>query len=209
MTLSDYLNEKFNGAYFIMIGSAVSFIFVLTAIGLYLSVDPSFSLFTHWISDLGIGPKNAAIVHSVGLYYSSIFMICACLFLSFYLIKMGTQKIYVQIALIPSIISAIGIFFLAVFPLEQEFGPHNIAAGTYFGAGLFCCMAYGVSECINKNISKLYSISSFIAAGFFFFYLICAIPLIPKPIFIFSEWLVLFGIIIWVGVHGFLILKYP
>jgi len=207
MSFSEFVYRRINGGFFIIFGTLVSFLFVTVAWIFYIAVDPSFSVFTHWMSDLGVGPNGSDIIHNTGLYYSSFFTIFSCLYLSFYLEQKGGIKLFNLIALIPAIISAIGVFFLAVFPIAPGFGPHNIAAGTFFGGIFAFSLAYGIAEYLNPKISKWFSVSSFISAFFILLYLILCIGPFPVVLAFFSEWLTLVGIGIWVSIHGILIMR--
>ncbi|MBN1802707.1 MAG: hypothetical protein JW891_14440 [Candidatus Lokiarchaeota archaeon] len=60
------LYEKIPGIYFGYLGLGILGISVFLALYLYYISDQSYSIFTHWISNLGIGPNGSSLVFNNG-----------------------------------------------------------------------------------------------------------------------------------------------
>ena len=111
----DNFYEKIHGGYFALIGAAIAIILYPIAIFLYILGDPSFSLYTHYISHLGVGPNGANIVFIIATILSAIFMILFHLFfMRFLQLKGGSQNL-TWFAFMLGVISAFGLIVVAIF----------------------------------------------------------------------------------------------
>ena len=194
-------------SYIVVVGALIGFLTATTAILLYISGDPTFSFFTHWVSHLGVGPNGSDIVFNGGMVYSGIISWIYSLYLARYLHKNGALKILIIISLGCGIILGIGLLLLGVFPLDLIFGIHNIAAGLFFYGGMFSCIIYGITAYFTPSISKLHSIIGFMIATVFLSYII--INSLPFNISfkMAAEWSVFFAIPSWILSQGIIILR--
>ncbi len=205
----DILYEKINGGFFGLIAALILIISIAVAYVLYISVDPNFSIFSHWISDLGGGPNRSDFVFNSGMITVSFVMLFFQISLNRYLQKRNKRAIKtIKLAYISGIISSIGFFFVGVFPLSRFQILHGIAADLIFFGGLFCCIFIGISEIKTPNVPRLHVIMVFIAASFFGLYILVAvgalfIPIITEGTVKFFEWVTLFVGLSWIFEYGF------
>ena len=83
----DSFYQKCDGSYYVFIGTGISLISKLIAVLLFLQIDPTFNIFSNYISDLGDGPNNSDIVYNIGVMLSGIFYCFFFLYLMRYLQK--------------------------------------------------------------------------------------------------------------------------
>ena len=173
---------------------------------LYILADPSFSVFTHYLSHLGIGPNGSDIVFNLGSMVSGIVMVFFFLNLSVFLIKKEVPKILVNLSFIFGLMSSIGIFLIGFFPGDGSQDLHNFVAGFFFLGGLAHCILYGISELKAKGISKLQALSGFVVAYFFIVFLFFTTinyfdPELSLEISHFSEWILYTLLMLWIIGH--------
>ncbi len=204
MNKIDKFYQKFNGGYFACIGVAIAIISISLAFVLYMSVDSSFTIYSHWISNLGAGPNNSNVVFNSGMMVTSLFTLLFLTFSFRNLQQKGVNKELLKISFIAGLISSIGLFFVGVFPMDSARTMHGVAASTYFIGMLSFSVFIGITELTSPKIPKLQAISGFLVAAFFATYLICGL-LAWSDIHsveylrnvIFTEWLTLFAILAW------------
>ncbi|MBD3193536.1 MAG: hypothetical protein GF317_00670 [Candidatus Lokiarchaeota archaeon] len=68
------LYEKIPGYHFGFIGAIFGAISLILAYFLHITADPSYTIYTHFISHLGIGPNGSSLSFSIGLPLMSIFI---------------------------------------------------------------------------------------------------------------------------------------
>jgi hypothetical membrane protein len=213
MEIVDKLYNKIHGAFFALMGVIWFFITFIIAVILYIMDDPSFSLFTKYISDLGAGPNPLGnLIFNIGLIGTSILMIFSHLFFIRFLQKIGGNKILLAITLISGIISSLGLLFLGIFPKYTFEAQHQIASYIYFGAGVAYLLCYGVIELKVESIGKPQAIFNFIVSVFYILYLVFKILVrlktgFPTEIEKFTEWLMLFSTLSWFFEFGLLTIK--
>ncbi|MHA2287657.1 MAG: DUF998 domain-containing protein [Promethearchaeota archaeon] len=194
-------------SHIVVIGALIGFLTAITAILLYMMGDPTFSFITHWVSHLGTGPNGSAITFNGGMIYSGIISWIYSAYLAIYLFKKGAMKILIATFPGCGIILGIGLLMIGMFPLEVNFGIHNIAAGFFFYGGMSSCITYGITVYLTPSISKLHSIIGFLIASIFLSYIIInslPLDLSYKAI---AEWVVFFSIPTWILSQGILILR--
>jgi len=76
---------KIKGGYFAFLTLIAVGFGIFVALIIYLPVDPSFSILSNYISDLGAGPIGSRIIFSIGMILGGIFMIFLITFISRYL----------------------------------------------------------------------------------------------------------------------------
>jgi hypothetical membrane protein len=179
---------------------------------LYILGDPSFSVFTHYLSHLGIGPNGSDIVFNLGSMLSGIVMVFFFLNLSVFLIKKEVPKILVNLSLVFGLISSLGNFLIGFFPGDGSQDLHNFVASLFFLGGLAYCILYGISELKGKGISKLQALSGFVVAFFFVVFIFFTTlsyfnPELALELSHFLEW-ILFGLLMsWIIGHEVSMIK--
>ncbi|TFF88616.1 MAG: DUF998 domain-containing protein [Promethearchaeota archaeon] len=209
----DKLYEKFHGAYFAIMGVVFFFIMFIIAVVLYFGKDPTFSLFTKYISDLGAGPDSFGnLVFNIGLIGTSILMIFSHIFFARFLENRGGNSKILLITLFAGIISSLGLLFLGIFPKYTFELQHQIASYVYFGAGVAYLLLYGLVELKIESLGNAQAYFNFFVAIFYILYLIFKILVkaktgFPPEVEKFTEWLMLFSTLCWFLEFGILTLK--
>jgi len=166
----DKFYEKINGSYFGIIALLIWIVSITIAQILYMEADPSFSISTNFISDLGTGPNGSDIVFSIGMILTGVSIMPFYVYIGWYLQK-GENLNSLRIGMIAGLIGSIGMMLVGVFPLNPNdnisFIMHIIAAGILFNGVLSMLLIYGISEYRNPEISNLLSILAFITAGLY------------------------------------------
>jgi hypothetical membrane protein len=194
-------------SHIIVVGALIGFLTAISAILLYISGDPTFSFFTHWVSHLGVGPNGSSVVFNGGMVYSGIISWIYSLYLAGYLHKKGAIKFLIVISLGCGIILGIGLLLIGIFPLELIFGIHNVAAGLFFYGGMFSCIIYGITAYLTPKISKLQSIIGFSIASVFLIYIVVNSLPLNISFKMAAEWAVFFAIPTWILSQGIIILR--
>jgi hypothetical membrane protein len=208
----DILYKRLKGSYFIFLGICLSILFNTIAIILYRQVDPTFTMFSNFFSDLGDGPNNSNIVFNAGMIISGLFGIFIFLYLMRFLQeKKGNSRIILS-AFIMGFIASIGTIMVGIFTVKTAPIMHVIGAAFSFFGNFFALILFAKTEFSISEISKKYSISGFILASFNFIYLIFFFLLylnigISKELTIVTEWLAIFANIIWLFLQGVFTLK--
>lgn len=208
----DNFYVRFNGANFVFIGTGISLLSKLIAVILFMQVDPTFNIFSNYISDLGNGPNNADIVYKIGVTLSGAFNCFFFLYLMRYLQKMGANKTLTIISFIAGLIASIGAILVVLFTSENAPELHRLGA-TFFFFGNFCVLIFfGLSEYNISEIPKKLSLLGFILAPLSFlflsFYFLLSInPEFSRELTIFTEWLAYFANTAWLIIQGIHTLK--
>ena len=190
--------EKIPGYYFGIIGLLIYLSSTFIAVLAYLSVNPNYSIFTNWISDLGTGPNGSNIIFNTGWIISS------GLILLFHVYQIQKLKekikrkysIVLKLMAISNLAFTLGIFLVGVFPGDFTFIYHIIGATFYFLGGLSFFSLYGLVAIFNKKIPLIYApIATFVSISYILFYLTAHFPEIFLRVGITitsMEWLTLF-----------------
>jgi len=164
----DRFYEKINGSYFGIAAFVISVLFLTISQMLYIAEDPSFSITTNFISDLGARPNGADIAFSIGVIISGVLFIPFYLFLGRYLLKKGNNLSILIKGMYGGLIACIGSILVGVFPLDPDnkllYNLHIIAAGLYFYGLLIMLMIYGISEIKIATIPNILGIFAIISA---------------------------------------------
>jgi len=170
--------DKIPGYYFGIFGLMVFLSSTITALLVYLSVNPNYSIFTNWISDLGTGPNGSNIIFNTGWILSSGLI----LLFHIYQIKHIKKKIhrkyflFLRLMAVSNISFTFGIFLVGVFP-ENLAIYHLIAATFFFSGGIVFFSFYGILGILNKKIPLSYTfIAIFISLIYILFYLTAHFP---------------------------------
>lgn len=202
----DRFYQKINGCYFAFLGVATSLLCIFIAYLLFIQVDPSFTIFTHFISDLGDGPNFSNVVFSIGVISSSVISLFFYGFLTKFLIARDANKVLSILGLLFGVISSIGSFLVGIFPSAAAPLEHRIGALLSFSGSFFISIFYSGAELTSRNFNKLVGISGFLIApfpiAFLLTYLFLHFPGINSTIPIFIEWLAYFTRMGWVILQG-------
>ena len=211
MNIFDKIYEKINGAYFAFLTLLAVGFGIFVALFIYLPVDPSYSIFSNYISDLGAGPIGSRIVFGIGMILGAIFLIFLILYISMYLKKKEEKSQLIWGFQVPGLIAGIGLILIGIFPLDQPdalaYSVHFFAAVIFFGFMAISNIYLGYIEYKNSEFPKIYAIISFLtgilSAIFIFGFVIQELVPIPKHAFVYlSEWTFLVFVSIWLIIHG-------
>ncbi|MFX1382675.1 MAG: hypothetical protein ACFFBP_09520 [Promethearchaeota archaeon] len=143
--------DKIPGYFFGILGIMIYAFSTFLALALYLYIDPEYSIFNNWISDLGIGPIQASIVFNTGWIISSMMF----LFFNIYEIKKLKKKInrnYIfKLMALSNISFSLGICFVAIFS-EHLFVFHVIGVEFYFLGSFGFFSYYAILAVLYKEI---------------------------------------------------------
>lgn len=205
----DKFYKKINGNYFGLISVFIAAISITVAQLLYMAVDPTFSITTNFISDLGTGPNGSDIVFSIAMILSGVLIMPFYVYIGWYLQKRENQN-SLRIGMIAGLIGSIGMMLVGVFPLNPNdifsYNMHIIAAGILFYGVLSMLLIYGISEYRNPEISNLLSILAFITAGLYGAFMTSVIiqylASIPFQAYTYIiEWIGTYSMGIWIIAH--------
>jgi len=212
----DKFYKKINGNYFGLISVFIAAISITVAQLLYMAVDPTFSITTNFISDLGTGPNGSDIVFSIAMILTGVLIMPFYVYIGWYLQKRENQN-SLRIGMIAGLIGSIGMMLVGVFPLNPNdifsYNMHIIAAGILFYGVLSMLLIYGISEYRNPEISNLLSILAFITAGLYGAFMTSVIiqylASIPFQAYTYIiEWIGLYVMGIWIIAHVYYTLKH-
>ncbi len=208
----DKFYEKINGSYLIFIGIGLSLLFILIAVILFMQVDPTFNIYSNFISDLGDGPNNSNIVFNTGVIISGIFNFFIYIYLTRFLQKKDANEKLIILTFIAAIISSIGLIMVGLFTSDTENTLHRTGAGMSFFGSFFLIIFFSLAEYKIPDIPKKYSVSGLILAPISLVFLVFFILLIlntgfSSEITIFTEWLAFFANTAWLFIQGIYTLR--
>jgi len=126
--------EYFGLLSFFIIGTSISTGFLYQILD-----DPNYSIFTHWISHLSVGPKASKICFSIGLCIGSPLIL---IFHHFIVNQFFYKSENIKILLVlhgAAFIQSLGSFIAGLFPLNYHY-LHGFAANMYFYGAFFYYM---------------------------------------------------------------------
>ncbi|MFX1275850.1 MAG: DUF998 domain-containing protein [Promethearchaeota archaeon] len=139
----DKTYKNIHGMHFGTVGLLIYALSTLIAVLLYLSVDSSYSIFTHWISHLGDGPNGANIVFNIGWIISSGILLFFLVHEIRELRKKGAIELILDTMLLAAVAFSAGLLLVGLFPLHLGI-PHTVAATFYFIGGFTYFLLYGI-----------------------------------------------------------------
>jgi len=191
--------EKVPGHYFGLIGFLIYAFSTFTAVILYLSFDPSYSIFTHWISHLGDGPNGANYVFNLGWIFSSFILFFFQVYEIRKLRKKGIKERYLDLMSMASLSFTGGILFIGIFPLHN-FEIHTFFAVIYFAGGFGFTLLYGIIVLTLSDESNTLAFVAFTTATCYILYFLSpVITIYTSQIGItiyFLEWLTLIAMFV-------------
>lgn len=207
----DRFYRKINGCYFAFLGVGTSLLCIFIAYLLFIQVDPSFTIFTHFISDLGDGPNFSNVIFSIGVISSSVISLFFYIFLTKFLIERDANKVLSLLGLIFGLVSCIGSVLVGIFPSATAPIEHRIGALLSFSGSFFISIFYSCAELTSRDFNKEVAVSGLLIAPFpitfLLTYLFLHFPGINSTIPIFIEWLAYFTRMGWVIIQGIYVLR--
>jgi len=197
--------ERFPGSYIAYIGFIFSVAFMSIAIVLYN--DPNFTIFTHYISDLGASTRDSALVWNI----SMILTVPIRILFGFYLLKFlenrGAEKKTIKITAYFMVISAIGTIVLALNPHDISRLLHMLGAFVYFIGVVVIQVNISKMELRAENVPKYLPIVGILVIACYVLFLGFEISELVSESFkllaCFFEWMAYFSLMAWLVLHGY------
>jgi hypothetical membrane protein len=197
--------EKFPGSYIAFLTVIFALTFHLISIVLYN--DPNYSLFTHYISDLGASASGSVLFWSINMIISAPLRVLIGFYLLGLLRQRGANEKYVKITAYFIIVGAIGTIIIALNPHDTSRFFHLIGAFTYFIGVVFIQTFFFKMELEAEEIPKYLPFVSILVVIFYFTFLSFEILVLATGFFreiaCFSEWMALFSLMAWLSLHGY------
>ena len=207
----DKLFDKLNGGYICFIILIVNIVASIIEQVYYMPYNPSYSMFTNYISDMGAGPIETKVTITVSNTIAGILLLLLILYILRDLEKKEANKNLKRLILILGIIDSIALILLGFFLLDPAtpvaYEIHRIAAIFYFGCISMTMLIYGYLEVTLPNFSKKLAIISIItgilALSFTTGFVIVEYTVVPRQAFVyFIEHMFFYAIFVWLIVHG-------
>ena len=173
----DPLYNKIKGGYFAIAAAVTGIVTLIISSFLYSSatIPPfeTFSIFSHWVSNLGgawtnlgLPPNGSNLVFSAGLIIASIIAIPAVIYLLKILIE-GYQRSdwLIPLATISGISCIIGVIGLAIFDMKTSIMFHVGFAAILFVGGAYMIHFFSLKMLLDAEISKIYGILGILMAS--------------------------------------------
>ena len=176
-------------------------------ISIILYNDPNYSLFTHYISDLGASTSGSVIFWSVNMIISAPLRVLIGLYMLGLLSKRSANEKYIKITAYFIVIGAIGSIIIALNPHDTSRFFHLIGAFTYFIGVVFIQIFFFKMEIKAEDIPKYLPFVSILVVAVYFTFLSLEIVVLAtgilREIACFSEWMAFFSLMAWLGLHGY------
>jgi hypothetical membrane protein len=211
MNIFDKFYEKTKGGYFAFLTLLAVGFGIFVALFIYLPDDPSYSILSNYISDLGAGPIGSRIVFGIGMVLGAIFMAFLILYISIYLKKKEEKSQLIWGFQTPGLIAEVGLILIGIFPLDQAdtlaYSFHFFGEVIFFGFIAISIIYFGFIEYKNSEFPKIHAIISFLtgifSAIFIIGFVVQELVPIPKHTFVYlSEWTFLVFVSIWLVING-------
>ncbi|MHA2392684.1 MAG: DUF998 domain-containing protein [Promethearchaeota archaeon] len=197
--------EKFPGSYIAYIGFIFSIIFMSIAIALYK--DPSFTIFTHYISDLGASTKGSALIWNVSMILTAPIRLIFGFYLLKFLERRDAKKKTIKITAYFMVISAIGSTVLALNPHDISRMFHMLGAFVYFIGVVVIQVNISKMELKVDKMPKYLPFVGFLVIACYVLFLGFEISELAlesfKYIACFFEWMAFFSLMAWLVLHGY------
>ena len=168
---SEVIYIRIPGYIFGIIGLVIQIFSTYLALLLYYTVDPTYSIYKNWISELGVGPNGANIVFCMGWILSSGFLFL----LNDHFTRLLQKKMKNYTMVYPlklfNIIFSLGIFLVGLFPANL-LAHHYIGAVIYFYGGFLFFSYYGILALFNKGIPRFHGLIALILSTCFLIFVL-------------------------------------
>jgi hypothetical membrane protein len=201
----DEFYEKFPGSYVAYIGFIFSVVFMSVAIVLYN--DPNFTIFTHYISDLGASTRASALVWNISMVLTAPIRLLFGFYLLKFLENRGANKRTIKITAYFMVISAIGSTVLALSPHDISRLSHMLGAFVYFIGVVVIQINISKMELKIENIPKYLPFLGILVVTCYVLFLGFEISELISESFkilaCFFEWMAYFTLMAWLVLHGY------
>jgi hypothetical membrane protein len=170
----DKIYRKIPGEFFGILGSLLFALTIIISYVLYNLKNPSFNIFTNWVSDLGAGPNGASLVFNSGIVIVGIIIIFFHFSIIHNMKNHCINKRILKAMTIGAILISSSLIFVGFFPINRGI-IHNFGAYTYFSGSLLFYFSYSIAVFKSSSISRKRAITSFITIGAY-----CLFFLIPS-----------------------------
>ncbi|NVM19559.1 MAG: DUF998 domain-containing protein [Candidatus Lokiarchaeota archaeon] len=202
--LNNFYN-KFPGSYVAYIGFVFSVVFMLIAILLYN--DPNFTIFTHYISDLGASTRDSALFWNISMLITVPIRLLFGFYLLKFLEKKGASEKSIKITMTFMLISAIGSILIALNPHDISRLFHMLGAFIYFIGVVIIQINISRMELKVENIPKYLPFVGFLVVACYVLFLGFEISELISEAFrllaCFFEWMAFFSLMAWLVLHGY------
>jgi hypothetical protein len=184
------------------------------SIALYIQFDPSFSIFTHYVSGLGGVPKGnlpgatyiSATIYNLGMLMAVPFRVGFVISLVFLVKKMGSNKILTILSFGTSMLASAGWIILGLVPFSSNLQLHLIGALIYFLGATSFQLIFAITEFKIKKIPRKLPLLGFLNLLSFsiFSYFLIQVEVMQTPGIAeqpILEWIVYVVAIGWVLAH--------
>ena len=197
--------EKFPGSYVAYIGFIFSVVFMSIAIVLYN--DPNFTIFTHYISDLGASTRGSALVWNISMILTAPIRLLFGFYLLKFLEDRGAARKTSKITAYFMVIAAIGSTVLALNPHDISRVFHMLGAFIYFIGVVVIQINIARMELKTENIPKYLPIVGILVVACYILFLGFEISELISESFkllaCFFEWMAFFAIMAWLLLNGY------
>ncbi|MFX0139746.1 MAG: hypothetical protein ACFFDN_39265 [Candidatus Hodarchaeota archaeon] len=178
----DPIFDKVNVGYFGILVAITGVATISIASFLYSMVE-SFTIFSHWISNLGgawtnlyQSPNGSNIVFSVGLIILCIITIPFIVYLVKIFVSRDLNSLSLFFAIGSGLITLIGLIGVAFFDLKTQPVIHTFSAAAFFGGGLLMVFFFSLAMLSDLEISKIHPLFGLIVVGTGLIFLITFLP---------------------------------
>jgi len=196
--------EKFPGSYVAYIAFIFAVIFMSISVILYN--DPTFSLFTHYISDLGASTKGSSLLWNISMIISAPLRVVFGFYLLTFLKTKGSNEKSIKITAYTIVIAAVGSVIIALNPHDVSRMFHMIGAFIYFFGVVIIQVKISKMELNAEGIPKYLPLIGLVVVVNYAFFISFEISEIISDLFrllaCFFEWMALFSILGWLLIHG-------
>ena len=224
----DPIFDKINAGYLGILVAITGGATISIASILFRMVEP-FTIFSHWISNLGgawtnwgLSPNGSNIVFSIGLIILCIFVIPFIVYLVKIFVSRDLNSFLIFLALGSGLITLIGLFGVALFDMKSQPIIHVLSAIAFFIGGLFLVFFFSLTMFTDIEISRLHPTLGIIVVGIGFVFLLPFVPLLLQGADLVSlivstdpgmgfsrfwEWIYVFALFAWIFDMGIYTLK--
>ena len=212
----DRVFDKLNGGYICFIIVTISTVLGYISSYFYLPLNPSYSMFTNYVSDMGAGPIETKITIAVSNTLIGIFLMPLFVFIVRDLEKKDSPKDLKWTILVVGFITSIATILSGFFLLDPAdpvaYEVHKILGIIYFCSIAIVMLVYRYLELKLPDFSKLLVIFSIItgilALIFMIGFVIVEYTILPRHALVyFVEHMTFNSLAIWLIAHGIFFLK--
>ena len=196
--------EKFPASYVAYITFIFAVIFMSISVLLYN--DPTFSIFTDYISDLGASTKGSALLWNTSMIIVAPLRVIFGFYLLTFLKTKGANEKSIKITAYTIVIAAVGSVIIALNPYDISLMFHMIGAFIYFFGVVIIQVKISKMELNAEGIPKYLPVIGLVVVVNYAFFISFEISEVISDLFsllaCFFEWMALFSILGWLLVHG-------